>query len=113
VTANIAEAWMKRRYEASFVSKLTDSLAEVAEIEDWLSYATDCGYLNLQESTELRDGYQGVMKTLNAMIFYSSSWCSKETGYKAQPSRRRQATSYKPQATENPPQTTNHMPQAT
>ena len=30
VCANIAEAWRKRRYEAAFVSKLSDSEAEAA-----------------------------------------------------------------------------------
>ena len=31
VCANLAEAWRKRRYEAAFVSKLTDSESEAAE----------------------------------------------------------------------------------
>ncbi len=32
VCANLAEAWRKRRYEAAFVAKLSDSEAEVAEL---------------------------------------------------------------------------------
>jgi len=35
VPANIAEAWVKRKYPKSFVSKLLDSLAEEAETEVW------------------------------------------------------------------------------
>jgi len=31
VPANIAEAWVKRKYPKSFISKLLDSLAEEAE----------------------------------------------------------------------------------
>ncbi len=32
VCANIAEAWRKRRYEAAFISKLSDAEGEAAEI---------------------------------------------------------------------------------
>jgi len=33
VCANLAEAWRKRRYEAAFISKLSDSEAEAAETQ--------------------------------------------------------------------------------
>jgi four helix bundle protein len=42
VCSNIAEAW---RYEAAFVSKLSDSDTEAAETEVHLSFALDCGYI--------------------------------------------------------------------
>src|SRR5438034_1126839 len=45
VCANIAEAWRKRRYEAAFVSKLSDADTEAAETEVWLSFALHHGYL--------------------------------------------------------------------
>ena len=45
VCSNIAEAWRKRRYEAAFVSKLSDSDTEAAETEVHLSFALDCGYI--------------------------------------------------------------------
>jgi len=45
VSANIAEAWGKRRYEAHFVSKLSDADSELLETEDWLLYARAHGYL--------------------------------------------------------------------
>jgi four helix bundle protein len=45
VSANIAEAWGKRRYEAHFVSKLSDADSELLETEDWLLYAKAHGYL--------------------------------------------------------------------
>jgi four helix bundle protein len=35
VPTNIAEAWVKRKYPKSFVSKLLDALAEEAETEVW------------------------------------------------------------------------------
>jgi four helix bundle protein len=34
VSANIVEAWRKRRYSASFVSKLSDADTEAAETSD-------------------------------------------------------------------------------
>lgn len=36
IGANLAEAWAKRRYEAHFLSKLTDSDGELQETEHWL-----------------------------------------------------------------------------
>ena len=36
VYANLAEAWRKRRYEASFVCKLTDAEGEAAETQTWI-----------------------------------------------------------------------------
>ena len=45
VCANIAEAWRKRRYEAAFVSKLSDAESEAAETQTWLRFAVSCAYL--------------------------------------------------------------------
>ncbi len=36
VCANLAEAWRKRRYEAAFISKLSDSEGEAAETQTWI-----------------------------------------------------------------------------
>jgi four helix bundle protein len=46
VCTNLREAWAKRRYEAHFVSKLTDADGENGETETWLDFAHDCGYLS-------------------------------------------------------------------
>lgn len=45
VCANLREAWAKCRYEAHFVSKLTDADGENSETDSWLDFARDCGYL--------------------------------------------------------------------
>jgi len=42
VCTNLAEAWRKRRYEAAFISKLSDSKAEAAETQVWLQFALEC-----------------------------------------------------------------------
>jgi len=45
VTSCIAESRAKRRYEKSFINKLTDSLGEENETEVWLDYSMDCKYI--------------------------------------------------------------------
>jgi len=39
VYANTAEAWRKRRYPNSFVSKLSDAEAEAAETQVWIEFS--------------------------------------------------------------------------
>jgi len=39
VCSNLAEAWRKRRYEAAFISKLSDAEGEAAETQVWLEFA--------------------------------------------------------------------------
>ncbi len=75
VTSNIAEAWAKRRYEKSFVSKLTDSLGEEFETEVWIDYSKDCGYLQIEAHEELIKEYLEVKKILVSMINNHDKWC--------------------------------------
>ena len=53
VCANVTEAWRKRRYEPSFVSKLSDADAEAAETQTWLDFALACGYIKAETHAEL------------------------------------------------------------
>src|SRR5574341_470321 len=53
VCANLAEAWRKRRYEAHFISKLSDTEGEAAETQVWLEFAVKCGYMKREEGTVL------------------------------------------------------------
>src|SRR5439155_13259469 len=53
VCANLAEAWRKRRYEAAFISKLSDAEAEAAETQVWLEFAVNCEYLDRQQARAL------------------------------------------------------------
>src|SRR6188474_2732528 len=46
VCSNIAEAWRKRRYPASFISKLSDSEGEAAESQTWIEFAAACEYMD-------------------------------------------------------------------
>jgi four helix bundle protein len=45
VCLNLREAWAKRRYEAHFISKLTDCDGENSETDSSLDFARDCDLL--------------------------------------------------------------------
>ncbi|HWA82864.1 MAG TPA: four helix bundle protein [Fimbriimonadaceae bacterium] len=75
VSANVAEAWESRRYEALFISKLTLAAGEVAETQNWLDHAMGCQYLRADDGLELRDGYDRIRRTIHSMIAHSSKWC--------------------------------------
>jgi four helix bundle protein len=75
VCTNIAEGWRKRRYEAAFVSKLSDSDGEVAETEVHLVFALRCGYLNAGQSAKLCDQYDHICRQLTNMMNDAPSWC--------------------------------------
>ena len=75
VCTNMAEAWRKRRYEAAFISKLSDSDGEAAETEVHLDFALRCGYLAADVHDKLRDQYDHICRQLRKMTDDSASWC--------------------------------------
>ncbi len=79
ICGNIAEAWRKRRYPASFVSKLSDSDGESGETLVWLDFAKECQYLAKSNWLELTDTYDRVCAQLVTMINQSDKWCKKDT----------------------------------
>ena len=66
--ANIAEAWGKRRYEAHFVSKLTDADGENHEVEHWLLTARRDGYLTDSELAPLLEQKREIGRMLGSML---------------------------------------------
>src|SRR5436190_15839253 len=68
VCANIAEAWRKRRYQAAFVSKLSDSESEAAETQVWLQFAVESGYLDRDRAAKFYLTYDEVIRMLVAKI---------------------------------------------
>lgn len=76
VTSCIAESWAKRRYEKAFNSKLSDSLGEEYETENWLDYSRDCKYINEATHSDLTNSYEEVRKMLISMINHPEKWCS-------------------------------------
>jgi four helix bundle protein len=75
VSTNIAEAWRKRRHEAAFVSKLSDSDGEAAETEVHLAFALRCGYLPAEKHAALMDHYDHICRQLTNMMNDAASWC--------------------------------------
>src|SRR5438477_6519481 len=74
VCANLAEAWRKRRYEAAFVSKLSDAECEAAETQVWIAFAVKCCYLDRDCATPLYQTYDEILRMLVAMINSPQSW---------------------------------------
>jgi len=62
VSANIAEAFRKRRYEKAFISKLSDSEGEAAETQVWLDYSLECGYISCSEHLKLFNDYDNILE---------------------------------------------------
>ena len=74
VCTNLAEAWRKRRYEASFCSKLSDAEAEAAETQVWLEFAGKCGYIKPETEQDLIASYDNVLGKIVNLINYPQSW---------------------------------------
>jgi len=74
VCANLAEGWRKRRYEASFLSKLSDAEAEAAETQVWLEFSVKCGYLKKDTGQELASNYDNILGKIVNMINNPKQW---------------------------------------
>ena len=68
VSMNLREAWAKRRYEAHFVSKLTDCDAENSETDTSLDFSKDGGYVTADEHREMVSQCDEVGRMLGEMI---------------------------------------------
>jgi four helix bundle protein len=74
VCANLAEAWRKRRYEAAFISKLSDAESEAAETQVWLEFAVKCEYLDRDRAASFYQTYDEVLRMLVKMINSPQTW---------------------------------------
>lgn len=77
VCANVGEAWRKRRYQAAFVAKLSDSEAEAAETQIWIEFAVKCGYLDRETGKALYETYNQILGKLVSMIKNAPAWTIK------------------------------------
>jgi len=68
VCLNLKEAWAKRRYEAHFISKLTDCDGELNETASSLDFAKDCGYISETQHTDLIQTCQEIGRMLGTMM---------------------------------------------
>ena len=74
VCANLREVWSKRRYEAHFISKLTDVDAEINETDTWLDFARDCQYLTEQDHSRLVIQCNEVGGMIGSMLKSPHQW---------------------------------------
>ena len=74
VSANIAEAFRKRRYEKAFIAKLSDSEAEAAETQVWIDYALECGYISSIDHEKIFIDYENIIGKLVNMINHPEKW---------------------------------------
>ena len=68
VCLNLREAWSKRRYEAHWISKLTDFDGENSETDSSLDFARDCGYITVDSHAELTTVPREIGGMLGSMI---------------------------------------------
>jgi four helix bundle protein len=76
ICLNLREAWAKRRYEAHFLSKLTDCDGENAETESSLDFAKDCGYIDSAHHKILTKRCEEIGKMLGGMMKKASAFTS-------------------------------------
>jgi len=74
VAANLAEAFRKRRYPKSFISKLTDSEGEAAETQVWLRFAKTFHYINDQDFEALNAEYIHILNQIVKMVRNPDKW---------------------------------------
>lgn len=74
VTANLAEAFRKRRYKNAFIAKLSDSEGESAETQTWIDYARDCKYITSETCERLNLEYEHVIGMIVTMIHSPEKW---------------------------------------
>jgi four helix bundle protein len=78
VCSSIAEGYRKRRYEAHFISKISDADMENSETQVWLDFALECNYLNKVEYNNLFVVSEEVGKMLYHMINNPDKYLSSE-----------------------------------
>lgn len=75
VSANIAEAWRKRRYKAAFIAKLSDAETEAAEMQYRLDFSLKANFMDHAMYGDFDRRYERVISQLITMIDGADSWC--------------------------------------
>ncbi|MEW5842868.1 MAG: four helix bundle protein [Bacteroidota bacterium] len=68
VCSNLGEGYRKRRYEAHFISKISDADMENSETQVWLDFSLECKYINKDLYEDLTQKSEEVGRLLNDMI---------------------------------------------
>ena len=75
ICSNIAEAFRKKRYPKSFISKLSDSEGEAAETQVWLDLGLEFEYIDKESYASIYDKYDHILSQLVIMINSPEKWC--------------------------------------
>jgi four helix bundle protein len=68
VCSNMGEGYRKRRYEAHFISKISDADMENSETQVWLDFSLACKYFSEKIHDDLSQQSEEVGRLLNDMI---------------------------------------------
>lgn len=77
IGSNIAEAWQKRRYQAHFVSKLSDADGEQAETQHWLQTSMVCRYISPHDYEKLIHTCHEIGAMLGKMMSVPEKFCQR------------------------------------
>jgi four helix bundle protein len=75
VSSMLAEAWARGRYQAAFISKLSEAMGEAMETQNWLDHAVGCEFISTDEHAALDDQWQQIGAMLNGMIEKARDFC--------------------------------------
>ena len=79
VSAQLAEAWRRRKYEAVFVNKLNEAEGEAAETQTWLEHAVQCGYIPVQKARDIHRLCNRILGKLVTMGNNPEAWVLKKS----------------------------------
>ncbi len=74
VSANLAEAFRKRKYPKHFISKLSDCEGEAAETQVWLAFALECKYIDEKNHLKRMGIYNQILGKLVNMALHPEKW---------------------------------------
>ena len=79
VCANLAEGYRKRRYEAHFITKMSDADMENSETQVWLDFAIACEYISQKTYNDFTNKSEEVGRMLNHMIEHPEKYRRKDS----------------------------------
>lgn len=74
VCSNVAEAFRRRKYPNTFVCKLNESEAEAAETQNWLDFALECNYIDIETHRMIDNEYENIIGMLVTMQKHPEKW---------------------------------------
>ena len=75
VPAIIAEAWSRRRYPKSFISKLLEAYGEASETKVWLDFSRNHDYLESKKYDYFKSKYDEFSRMFYSIINQPEKFC--------------------------------------